>query len=53
MFVTTDFCGIFYFHSMEVNGVHQLFGYRHSSKCTLLCSAETEIHTGLEQLKGE
>jgi len=33
------------FHS----GVHQPY----SSKYLLLCSAEEEIHTGLEQLKGE
>jgi len=26
--------------SMEFNGVQQMFGYRHSSKYLLLCSAE-------------
>jgi len=24
---------------MEANWVHQLFAYRHSSKCLILCSA--------------
>jgi len=27
-------------NTMEVNGVHQLFGYPYSSKYHLLCSAE-------------
>ena len=30
----------FFFSTMEVNGVHQLSGYRHSSKYLLLCSEE-------------
>jgi len=38
---------------MEVNGVHQLFGYKHSSKYLLLCSTDKkETLTGLEQLEG-
>ncbi len=37
---------------MEVNGDHQVFGYQHSSKYLILCSAE-ESHTGLEQHEGE
>jgi len=28
----------FFFHTKEVNGLHQLFGYRHSLKYLLLCS---------------
>jgi len=45
----------FIFHTMEVNGAHQLFGYPYSSKYLLLCLAEQkkEIHTGLEHLEGE
>jgi len=34
-----DFHCIF-FPTMEVNGVHQWFDYRHSSKYLPLCSAE-------------
>ncbi len=36
-------CHCFYsvfFPTMEVNGYQQLFGYQHSSKYHLLCSAE-------------
>jgi len=49
-------------NTMEVNGAHQPFGYRDSSKISyfvfkrrkylILCSKE-EIHTGLEQLDGD
>jgi len=41
---------------MEVNGVLQLFGYRHYSEYLFFCVCvqhEKEIHTGLEQLEGE
>jgi len=31
---------VFFFPTMEVNGVHQLSGYQHSSKYLHLCSAE-------------
>jgi len=27
-------------NTMDVNGVHQLFGYQHSSKNLLMCSAQ-------------
>jgi len=37
---------------MEVNGVHQLFGYPYSSKYLLMCSTE-EINSCLGKLKGE
>ncbi len=36
--VATDFHSIFP-HTMEVNGYRQLFGYQHSSKYLILCSA--------------
>ncbi len=39
LLVATDLWNIF-FHTMEVNGYHQLFGYQHSSKYLLLCSTE-------------
>jgi len=42
-----DFHSIF--SPIQVNGVQD----QHSSKCLILCSAEKEIHTGLEQLQGE
>jgi len=32
-------------NTMKVNGAHQLFRYKHSSKYLPLCSAE-ELHTG-------
>jgi len=35
---------------MEVNGVQQLSGYRHSSFCV---QQKKEIHKGLKQLEGE
>jgi len=40
MLVTKQCRGVFLSHTMKVNGVHQLFGYQHSSKYLLLCSAE-------------
>jgi len=33
---------VFFLPTMEVNGVHQLSDYRHSSKYLPLCSAEFE-----------
>ncbi len=39
---------------MIVNGFQLLFGYQHTSKYLLLCSAEEEkTHTGLEQIEGK
>ncbi len=43
--VAIDF-HIILFHTIEVNGYRQLFGYQHSSKYLL-----PKNHTGLEQLK--
>jgi len=39
-------------HTMEVNGIHQLFGYPYSSKyfVCVCVQLKKEIHTGLEQL---
>jgi len=42
-----------FFHTMEVNGAYQLFGYRQSSKHHLFALQKRKIHTGLEQLEGE
>ncbi len=40
--------------TMIVNGFQILFGYQHTSKYLLLCSAEEEkTHTGLEQMEGK
>jgi len=38
-------------NTMEVNGVHQLFGYQHSSKYHK--KEIKEIHTDLERHEGE
>jgi len=38
---------------MEANGVYQLFGFQHSSKYLVLCSAEERKYTGLKQLDAE
>ncbi len=40
-------------HTMEVNGAPELLCFPHSSEYLPLCSAEQDIHTGLEQLEGE
>jgi len=48
----TDFHRIF-FHTMKVNGVHQLFNCRHSSKSSFCVQQKKKIHTGLEQLNGK
>jgi len=55
MLVTRQLTAPIEFHSMgkkntmDVNGCHQLSGYRHYSKYLPLCSSEKETHTGLEQ----
>jgi len=36
-----------FFPTVEVNGVHQLFGYPYSSKYLLLCSAEQTTSGGV------
>jgi len=47
------------FHSMEkstmeVNGLHQLFGYLFCFSKYIICvQQKNEIHSGLEQLEGE
>jgi len=42
------------FHTMDVNGYRQLFGYQHSLKYLFLCVTEKqETHTGLKQLEGK
>ncbi len=43
-----DFYSInFFFHTMDVSGYSQLFGYQHSSEYLLLCSAEDRNSRGL------
>ncbi len=49
---TIDFNSIF-FPNMEVNGAPKQPGYKLSWKYLPLCSADKDIHTGLELLEGE
>ncbi len=44
---------LYFFHTIEVNGYRQLFGYQRSSKYLLLCSRDEKTHTALEQLENE
>ncbi len=45
-----DFCSMEK-NTMEANGDEKLFGYQHSLKYPILCSAEDETHTGLNNLR--
>ncbi len=44
---------VFFFPTMEVKGAPKQPGYKLSSEYLPLCSAEQDIHTGLELLEGE
>ncbi len=45
--ILIDFCSIFFFHTMEVSGDQQLFGYPDSSKYNILCLTKERTLTGL------
>ncbi len=38
-----------FFHTIEVNGYHQLFGYQHSSNVFVSVYQKKGTHTGLEE----
>ncbi len=40
-------------NTMEINGYHQLFGFQHSSKYLLLCSAEERNSYSFKLVEGE
>jgi len=50
--VPIDFHSLF-FNIMEVNGVHQLFGYQRSSNYFICVQQKKETIAGLKQLEAE
>ncbi len=52
LLVAIDFNSVF-FHTIEVNGYQQLFGYSHYSKIFFYIQQKKETHKGLDQLEAE